>query len=81
MYNKLLRMMFRSSYRDISTGMRLVRRSVIADLELTSKSPFIGAELAIKAMLKGYAVGEVGIQTFPQTFRTGATVRPENIFG
>ena len=29
---------------------------------------FIGAEITIKAMLKGYRVGEVGIQTFPPRF-------------
>ena len=78
-YNKLLRIMFRSPYRDISTGLRLVRRFVIEDVELKSDSPFIGAELAIKAMLKGYTVGEVGIQTYPQKFRAGASVRPRNI--
>ncbi len=59
--------------------LRLVRRFVIEDVELKSDSPFIGAELAIKSMLKGYSVGEVGIQTYPQKFRAGASVRPRNI--
>ena len=46
---------------------------------LDSDSPFIGAELAIKAMLKGYRVGEVGIQTFPRRFGSGATTSIPNI--
>jgi glycosyltransferase involved in cell wall biosynthesis len=78
-YNKLLRFLFRTPFRDISTGFRLVRRSLIEDIELESDSPFIGAELAIKAMLKGYPVGQVGIQSYPTTFRRGNTVSYKNI--
>jgi len=78
-YNKLLRLLFRMPFRDVSTGLRMIRKSVIEDLELESTSPFVGAEIAIKAMLKGYAVGEVGIQTFPRVFGKGATVSVSNI--
>ena len=72
-YNKLLRFLFRTTFRDISTGLRLVRKAVIDDLELRADSTFIGAELAIKTMLKGYRVGEVGIQTFPRTFGSSSS--------
>jgi glycosyltransferase involved in cell wall biosynthesis len=78
-YNKLLRILFRMPFRDVSTGLRMLRKSVVQDLDLESTSPFIGAEIAIKAMLKGYAVGEVGIQTFPRAFGKGATVSVPNI--
>ena len=78
-YNKLLRVLFRMPFRDVSTGLRMIRKSVIEGLELESTSPFVGAEIAIKAMLKGYAVGEVGIQTFPRVFGKGATVSVSNI--
>jgi glycosyltransferase involved in cell wall biosynthesis len=78
-YNKLLRILFRMPFRDVSTGLRMVRKSVVQDLDLESTSPFIGAEIAIKAMLKGYAVGEVGIQTFPRAFGKGTTVSVPNI--
>jgi glycosyltransferase involved in cell wall biosynthesis len=79
-YNCLLRMSFRISYRDISTGLRLVKKSVIEDVELESDSPFIGAELTVKIMLKGYRIGEVGIQTFPREFNKGSIVTINNIF-
>jgi len=46
----------------------MLRRSILSGLQLEARSPFIGAELAIKAMLSGYRVGEVHIQTFPRTF-------------
>lgn len=78
-YNAVLRRMFRTRYRDISTGLRLVRKSVIDDLDLEASSPFIGAEIAIKTMLKGYPVGEVGIQTFPRQFGKGASTSIPNI--
>jgi glycosyltransferase involved in cell wall biosynthesis len=78
-YNRLLRILFRMPFRDVSTGLRMVKKSVAHDLELESTSPFIGAEIAIKAMLKGYAIGEVGIQTFPRAFGKGATVSVPNI--
>jgi glycosyltransferase involved in cell wall biosynthesis len=79
LYNVLLRRLFRTPFRDVSTGLRMVHREVFEDIALESDSPFVGAELAIKAMLKGYRVGEVGIQTFPRTFGAGASTSLPNI--
>ncbi|ABK43655.1 glycosyl transferase, family 2 [Magnetococcus marinus MC-1] len=78
-YNILLRILFRTPFRDISTGLRIVNRRILEDVELTSNSPFIGAELAIKSMLMGYPVGEVGIQTFPRNFGDGSATTWANI--
>jgi glycosyltransferase involved in cell wall biosynthesis len=79
-YNRLLRRLFYTRYRDVSTGLRLVRKAVVDELDLESSSPFIGAEIAIKTMLKGYRVGEMGIQTFPREFGSGGTTTPRNIY-
>jgi glycosyltransferase involved in cell wall biosynthesis len=78
-YNKSLRALFHTNYRDISTGLRLIRKSLAEQIECQSNSPFIGAEITIKSMLKGYRVGEVGIQTFPREFGKGASTSPANI--
>ena len=78
-YNSLLRAMFKSPFRDISTGIRLIHRGLIEDIELTSNSPFIGAELTLKSMLRGFPVGEVGIQTFPRDFGQGSATSFKNI--
>jgi len=78
-YNATLRALFRTHYRDISTGLRLARKSLLTQITYQSNSPFIGAELTIKAMLKGYRVGEVGIQTFPREFGKGASTSVPNI--
>jgi len=79
MYNKIFRLVFRTNYRDISTGLRLMKKSVYNDLTIISDSPFIGAEITLRTMLKGYRVGEMGIQTFPREFGKGASVSPKNI--
>jgi len=78
-YNKIFRWVFRTNYRDISTGLRLIKKSVYTDLNIISDSPFIGAEITLRSMLKGYRVGEMGIQTFPREFGKGASVSPKNI--
>ena len=79
-YNKLLRLLFRMPFRDVSTGLRMIRKSVVDELALESTSPFVGAEIAIKTMLKGYRVGEMGIQTFPREFGKGNSTSPHNIY-
>jgi glycosyltransferase involved in cell wall biosynthesis len=78
-YNLILRRLFRTPFRDVSTGIRTFHRSILQDIELTSNSPFIGAELAIKTMLRGYPVGELGIQTFPRSFGRGHSTSVRNI--
>jgi glycosyltransferase involved in cell wall biosynthesis len=79
-YNMVLRHLFYTRYRDVSTGLRLVRKPLVDELTLEATSPFIGAEIAIKSMLKGYRVGEMGIQTFPREFGRGNSTTPQNIY-
>lgn len=78
-YNKVLRWLFRTRFRDISTGLRLVRKSLIDQIQISSDSPFIGAEITIKSMLKGYRIGEMGIQTFPREIGKGSSTSIKNI--
>lgn len=78
-YNAVLRSLFDTRFRDISTGIRVFHRSIFGCLQLSSNSPFIGAELAIKTMLNGIPVGEVGIQTFPRAFGSGSATSINNI--
>ena len=78
-YNKLLRILFGTKFKDISTGSRLINKKLIRKLKLTSSSPFLGAELAIKAKEKNFKVKEVGIHTYPRTFGDGSSVSFRNI--
>ncbi len=78
-YNLVLRLLFKTKFRDISTGIRVFRRSILEHIDLNANSPFIGAEMAIKTMLSGVPVGEVGIQTFPREFGSGSATSTKNI--
>jgi dolichol-phosphate mannosyltransferase len=78
-YNRVIRILFQTPYRDVSCGLKLVRKDVVSELDLISTSPFIGAEIAIRTMLKGFRVGEVGIQTFPRAFGKGSSTSLRNI--
>ena len=78
-YNKLLRFLFGTKFLDISTGSRLVKSKLINKVRLSSNSAFLGAELAIKAKLKGYKINEIGIHTYPRTFGSGSSVSLKNI--
>ena len=78
-YNKLVRFIFKTNFRDISTGLRLINRKALNDLNLISSSSFIGAEIAIALMLKGYQIGEMGIVTYPRKFGNGGVVTLKGI--
>lgn len=78
-YNALFRFVFKTRFRDISTGLRLIHKPLINEIQLTSDSPFIGAELVIKSMLRGFPIGEMGIQTFPREFGSGSSTSVKNI--
>lgn len=78
-YNKLLRQLFRTNYRDISTGLRMIHKRILDDMNIISESPFIGAEITIKTMFNGYRVGEIGIQTFPREIGKGSSTSYKNI--
>ena len=78
-YNVILRFLFHTKFKDISTGSRLLKKSILRKINLISNSPFLGAELAIKSQYKGFKVSEVGIHTYPRSFGAGSSVSLKNI--
>ena len=78
-YNTLLRFLFNVNFKDISCGSRLLNKKILKKIKLNTNSPFIAAELAIKAKYFGYRVDEVGIHSFPSKFREGSSVVLKNI--
>ena len=78
-YNVMLRFLFNTNFKDISCGARLVNKKVLKKVKLTTNSPFIGAELVIKAKYLGYKIDEVGIHSFPSNFRAGSSIVLKNI--
>ena len=78
-YNLILRYLFKTKFLDISTGSRLIKRKILKKIKIYSNSPFVGAELAIKAKFLGFRVNEVGINTYPRVFGNGSSVGLKNI--
>lgn len=78
-YNFILRLLFNIKYRDISSGSRLVRKKLIKKINLDTNSPFLGAELTIRATYLNYKVTEHGIYYYPTDFRSGSSVSLKNI--
>jgi glycosyltransferase involved in cell wall biosynthesis len=78
-YNFILRILFDISFKDISCGARLIDKKLLRKVKLKTNSPFIGAELAIKSKYMGFKVDEVGIHSYPNTFRSGSSIVLKNI--
>ena len=79
-YNKIIQFLFNSKFRDISTGLRLIKLEALKNIKLTSNSSFIGAEISIKLMLSGFQVGEMGITTYPRKFGKSSIITFKGIF-
>lgn len=64
-YNTLLRMLFGVTLHD-ANSVRLMRRSVLQNIKLTSFSAFVDAELVIRAREAGFGIIEVPISHRPR---------------
>lgn len=67
-YNFIIRILFKSHLRDHNCGLKAIRSSIVRDMDIISTSAFVGAEIIINSMVKGYPIGEAGIRTYPRTF-------------
>jgi glycosyltransferase involved in cell wall biosynthesis len=67
-YNFCARLLFRIRLRDIDCDYRLIRRSLLEKLRLTSTSGTICVELVRKLELSGCEVVEVGVHHYPRQF-------------
>ncbi len=65
-YNVCARLLFRIRIRDIDCDYRLMRRSLLQSIHLTSTSGTICVELVRKLELSGCGVAEVGVHHYPR---------------
>jgi glycosyltransferase involved in cell wall biosynthesis len=65
-YNAFARFLFRIRIQDVDCDFRLIRRSVLEDIHLTSTSGTICVELVRKLELTGCGVVEVGVHHYPR---------------
>jgi len=65
-YNRFARLVFRIRLRDIDCDFRLIRRSLLDEIKLSSTSGTICVELVRKLELSPYRVVEVGVHHYPR---------------
>ncbi len=65
-YNRFARFVFRIRIRDIDCDFRLIRRSLLEEIRLTSTSGTICVELVRKLELSPTEVAEVGVHHYPR---------------
>jgi glycosyltransferase involved in cell wall biosynthesis len=67
-YNFSARLMFRIQIRDIDCDYRLIRRTLLESIHLTSTSGTICVELVRKLELSGCGVREIGVHHYPRLY-------------
>ena len=67
-YNAFARFLFRIRIRDVDCDFRLIRRSLLDEIHLTSTSGTICVELLKKLELTPYRVVEVGVHHYPRLY-------------
>jgi glycosyltransferase involved in cell wall biosynthesis len=67
-YNFCARLLFRIRIRDIDCDYRLIRRSLLDKIQLTSTSGTICVELVRKLELSGWQVAEVGVHHYERLY-------------
>ena len=65
-YNLVLQVLFDLPYRDVDCAFKLVPKSLIDRIDISSVDAFIDAELLIKARQLGYSVTEIGVTHRPR---------------
>jgi glycosyltransferase involved in cell wall biosynthesis len=66
-YNRLVRALFNLPIRDVNAGLKIFRKRVFEDMDLSSSSPFICAEIFAEALRMGFAIRQYGIVFEPRT--------------
>ena len=78
-YNRFARLMFRIRIRDIDCDFRLMRRSLLESIHLTSTSGTICVELVRKLELSGCGVKEVGVHHYARQYGSSQFFRVRSL--
>ena len=75
-YNVLVKTLFRLTMRDVNFAFKLIRREILAHVELQSEGSFIDVELLAKAQRLGYYIIQFGVDYFPRERGTSTLSSP-----
>jgi len=79
-YNTLIGLLFGWPHRDINFSFKLMRREVLAAVELRSEGSLIDAELIVKAKNLGFVIQQLGLDYFPRSRGISTLSSPKVIF-
>lgn len=79
-YNFLLKILFNINIKDVNSGYKIYRKSVIKDMEFISQSPFIDAEIFLLAKKKNAKIVEYPIIFRPRRQGKSKVARMSVIF-
>lgn len=79
-YNFIVNFLFRLHIRDINSSFKIFRRSAVQGMELVSTSPFIDAEIFIKAKARGCRITQTPIVFEDREGGKSTMARPSVIF-
>jgi len=74
----LTNLLFRANLTDVATACKMVRTSVLKDLELTCAGFDLDFELTDKLCKKGYQIVEVPVSYNPRSFEEGKKIRAKD---
>lgn len=79
-FNWVINLLFGLGVKDINCSFKVYRRKVLDDIEITSSSAFIDAEMLIKARHKGYSIFDVPVEHFPRLAGQSTGAKPHVVF-
>lgn len=78
-YNALVFLLFGVRFRDINCSMKLYSRAVIDTIDIRSDSPFIDAEMLIRAKRAGFSIAQFPVTHYPRLHGVAHGSRPSVI--
>ncbi len=66
-YNRLIRVLFGLSVRDVNFAFKLFRRAILEQITLQSEGSFIDAELLIETHHAGFTIAEIPLRYYERT--------------
>lgn len=79
-FNLIIKFLFGLKFKDINCSLKIYRKQVLDNMQITSDSSFIDAEMMIKALKNGYKIGEIGVKHFPRIAGSATGATPKVIF-
>lgn len=79
-YNFMVRVLFQTKVRDVNCSMKIIKRSVMDGIHLTSVSPFLDAELLISLQRGGIEIEQVPVSHYDRLYGKASGGKPSIIF-